>query len=269
MSVPVVLAQADATVVAAFGAGLLSFVSPCVLPLVPGYLSTITGVAQGVGTVTATTPTGGTVGVGAPARPDVGRVLWPAVTFCLSFTFIFVALGMFATGIGAPLAGHSVLLDRLSGGFLVLFGLLLVLTPFVTRLNRDWRPTGLIERAGSGGPLVAGAAFAIAWTPCTGPVLGAILTTAAQRGGVGGGAFLLLAYSAGLAVPFLASALAFDRLASTFRWIRDHHHVLSVVSGAILVVLGVLVFRSEMPRVTQAVREAFDGLGLDLGFFER
>lgn len=265
---PVVLAQADATVAAAFLAGLLSFVSPCVLPLVPGYLSAITGVATTVGSpAPAAAAGGGSVALGG--RQPTSRVLWPALTFCLSFTAIFVALGMFATGIGAPLAAHRGLLDKLAGVFLVLFGLLLALTPFVTRLNRDWRPTGLIERAGSGGPLVAGAAFAIAWTPCTGPILGAILTTAAQRGGVGGGAFLLLAYSLGLAVPFLASALAFDRLATTFRWIRDHHTALSVGSGVVLVALGVLVFQSEMTQVAGAFRDAFDAVGISTSGIER
>jgi len=250
----VILAAAtNATIFAAFTAGLLSFVSPCVLPLVPGYLSTVTGVRPG-------TP---------KAERDLPRILWPATIFCLSFTAVFVALGMFATGIGAPLADDRDLLNRLAGAFLVVFGVLLVLSPFVRALNREFRPSALIERAGAGAPLVAGAAFAVAWTPCTGPILGAILTAAAQRDGIAGGAFLLLAYSAGLAVPFLASAVAFDRFSTAFRWLRDHYQVITIVSGAVLIAVGILVFNSEMTRLASEARTALDAIGLDLSFFER
>ncbi len=246
-------AQVNATVFAAFTAGLLSFVSPCVLPLVPGYLSAVAGVR--------------------PDQPreerDLSAILWPALTFCLAFTAVFVALGMFATGLGAPLADDRALLNHLAGGFLVLFGALLLASRFVPALNAEFRPSGLIERAGTGGPLIAGAAFAVAWTPCTGPILGAIVTTAAAGDGVGGGAFLLAAYSAGLAVPFMLSALAFDRAATGFRWLRDHYTVITMLSGAVLVVVGVIVWNDDMTDLANAVRDAMDSLGLDLGFFER
>ncbi len=249
----VLAASVNPTVFAAFTAGLLSFVSPCVLPLVPGYLSAVSGLQPG----------------GTKDERDLPAILWPAVAFCLSFTLIFVALGMFATGLGAPLADHRDVLNKVAGSFLVVFGVLLVVSRFTRLANREFRPHGLIERAGSGGPVIAGAAFAIAWTPCTGPILGAILATAAQKDGVGGGAFLLASYSAGLAVPFLASAVAFERFAIGFRWMRDHYTVITVVSGAILVVVGVLVFDNEMTRLAAEARSAIDALGLDLGFFER
>src|SRR3954447_25712021 len=229
--------QPNATVFAAFAAGLLSFVSPCVLPLVPGYLSTIGAVSQGK------------------------RVITPAIIFCLSFTAIFVALGMFATGLSAPLRNDRNTIEEVAGVLLVLLGLFFLLTPFITRLNREWRPEKLILKAGSGGPVVAGAAFAVGWTPCTGPILGAILTTAAQRSGVGGGAFLLLAYSAGLAVPFLLSAVAFDRFTGAFKWMRDHYTIITVISGAILVGVGVLVFNHEMTRLAAEARDFADTLG--------
>ncbi|HVW17382.1 MAG TPA: cytochrome c biogenesis protein CcdA [Solirubrobacteraceae bacterium] len=248
---PLVLAagHVDATVFAAFAAGLLSFVSPCVLPLVPGYLSAITGVSGGVGHTSHERP---------PAQ-----VLVPATIFCLSFTAIFVTLGMFANGVGAPLARHRATIDEVAGVLLVLMGAFFLLTPFVTALNREWRPESLLRRAGSGGPVVAGAAFAVGWTPCTGPILGAVLTASAQRSGIGGGAFLLLAYSLGLAVPFLVSAVAFDRVAGAFRLLRDHYALISVVSGAILVVVGVLVFRHEMTRLADDARSLMSSLGLD------
>lgn len=251
----IVLAGAlNPTVFAAFTAGLLSFVSPCVLPLVPGYLGAVSGLRPGVERTEEQT---------LPA------ILWPALTFCLAFTVIFVALGMFATGIGAPLSGHRDVLNKVAGGMLVLFGALLILSRFTNLVSREFRPEGLIEKAGTGGPLIAGAAFAIAWTPCTGPILGAILATAAQKDGVGGGAFLLLSYSAGLAVPFLASAVAFDRFATGFRWMRDHYTIITVVSGLLLITVGVLVFENEMTRLAAQARSAFDTTGLDFGFFER
>ncbi len=236
--------QVDVTVFAAFAAGALSFVSPCVLPLVPGYLSAISGSA-------------------AHEAGDRRAILGPAIIFCLSFSAIFIALGMFATGLSAPLKEERRTIEEVAGILLIALGAFFVLTPFVTVLNRDFRPEALIRRAGSGGPVVAGAAFAVAWTPCTGPILGAILTAAAGRDGVAGGAFLLAFYSAGLAIPFLLSAVAFDRFAGAFRWLRDHYTVITVFSGALLIVIGVLVFRHEMTRLAAEARELLDSLGLD------
>jgi cytochrome c-type biogenesis protein len=195
-------------------------------------------------------------------RP-VTAILTPAIIFCLSFTAIFVALGMFATGLSAPLRNDRNVIEEVAGVLLVALGLFFLLTPFITRLNREWRPESLLQRAGSGGPVIAGAAFAVGWTPCTGPILGAILTTAAERSGVAGGAFLLLSYSAGLAVPFLLSAVAFDRFAGAFRWLRDHYTVITVISGAILIVVGVLVYRHEMTRLAADLRNFMSSLGLD------
>ena len=243
------LAQVNATVFAAFLAGMVSFVSPCVLPLVPGYLSAITGATGGI----------------AAARPDrpAREILTPAVIFCLSFTAIFVALGMFATGLSAPLRNDRNLIEEIAGIMLFALGLFFLLTPFITRLNREWHPESLLQRAGSGGPVIAGAAFAVGWTPCTGPILGAILTAAAERNGVAGGAFLLFSYSAGLAVPYLLSALAFERAAGMFRWLRDHYTVITVISGVILMFVGVLVYRHEMTRLAGDLRDLMSSLGLD------
>ncbi|HZO36921.1 MAG TPA: cytochrome c biogenesis protein CcdA [Solirubrobacteraceae bacterium] len=244
-----VLGQVDATVFAAFTAGLLSFVSPCVLPLVPGYLSAISGVSGG--------------GVFTEEKQPASAILVPAVIFCLSFTAIFVAIGMFFTGLSAPLRNDRNTLDEIAGIILIALGLFFIATPFVRVLNRDWRPEALLRRAGSGGPLVAGAAFAVGWTPCTGPILAAVLTASAERSGVAGGAFLLLAYSLGLAVPFVLSAVAFDRFAGSFRWLRDHYTVITVISGVILVIVGVLIYRHEMTRLAGYARDLMSSLGLD------
>ena len=124
-----------------------------------------------------------------------------------------------------------------------------MLTPFVPRLNREWRPDALISRAGSGGPLVAGAAFAVAWTPCVGPTLGAILTAAAMQDTVGQGALLLAFYSAGLAVPFLLTAVAFNRATTTFRWLRDRWTIVTAISGVVLIAMGILLLTGELTRL--------------------
>jgi cytochrome c-type biogenesis protein len=241
--------ETDTTVLAAFAVGFVSFVSPCVLPLVPGYLSAVSGVS---------------VAEMQEGRPrTVARVLWPAALFCLSFTVIFVALGMTATGIGQTLNDHRETLNRIAGATIIALGVFFLLTPFVPRLNRDWRPERLIARAGTGGPFVAGAAFAIAWTPCVGPTLAAIISTASRSSSVGHGGVLLAFYSAGLAVPFLITALAFDRATTAFRWIRDRYLIVTAAAGAILVAVGILVFTNQLTQLNADAQKLLAKLGLD------
>jgi cytochrome c-type biogenesis protein len=127
-------------------------------------------------------------------------------------------------------------------------GVLFIATMFVPRLNREWRPDALISRAATGGPVVAGLAFAVAWLPCTGPTLAAILTAAGNQGTVAKGGVLLAFYSAGLAVPFILSALAFARVTGIFRFFRDHYTAITVVSGVILVVMGVALYTDQLTQ---------------------
>jgi cytochrome c-type biogenesis protein len=241
-------AQADTTVLAAFAVGFASFISPCVLPLVPGYLSAVSGVSV------TELKTG---------ERRLSHILIPAIVFCLSFTVMFVALGMTATGIGSTLAEHRQTLDRIAGGLIVALGVFFVLTPFVPMLNKEWRPDTLIRRAGSGGPLIAGAAFAVAWTPCVGPTLGAILSAAATSDSVGHGGVLLAFYSLGLAVPFLLCAVAFNRASAAFRWLRNRYLWVTGISGVILIVMGVLVFTGELTRLNAEAQKFLSDLGLD------
>src|SRR5215213_11516144 len=124
---------------------------------------------------------------------------------------------MTATGLGSTLRDGRHTLDKVAGAVIIALGVLFLVTPFVPKLNREWRPDALMSRAGSGGPLIAGAAFAFAWTPCVGPTLGTILTAASVQGTVGKGALLLACYSAGLAVPFLLTAGALTRATAAFR----------------------------------------------------
>ena len=223
----------DTTVVAAFAVGFVSFISPCVLPLVPGYLSTISGVSFA------------DIEAGKSRR----EVLWPALIFCLSFSLMFIALGMTATGLGQTLQDHRQLLREISGVVLMLLGGFFIATLFVSRLNRQWRPEALLAHAGTGGPIVAGLAFAIAWLPCTGPTLGAVLTAASNESTVGQGGVLLAFYALGLAVPFILSALAFERVSGIFRFFRNHYAAITLISGAILIAMGYLLFTNELTRL--------------------
>jgi cytochrome c-type biogenesis protein len=241
--------QADTTVIAAFAVGLVSFVSPCVLPLVPGYLSAVSG-----------------IGIADMRTGEHRRssILWPAAIFCLSFSIMFIALGMTATGIGSALRDSKRTLDNAAGILIVAMGVFFLLTPFVPKLNREWRPEALISRAGSGGPIIAGLAFAVAWTPCVGPTLASILAAASTADSVGHGGALLAFYSLGLAVPFLLTAVLFDRATVTFRWIRDHYVVVTAVSGCILIGMGLLILTGELTRLNVEAQRFLDDVGLDV-----
>jgi cytochrome c-type biogenesis protein len=230
----------------AFAAGLVSFVSPCCLPLVPGYLATVSG-----------------------AKPaDLGRRIDPSViarsaVFVASFSAIFVLLGLGATALGAWLFDNQSLLNTIAGVAIIAMGLLFVGSLFVTRLNRAWRPGGLIERAGRGGPVVAGAAFAIAWTPCVGPTLGAILGLASTSQGTGTGALLLVMYSAGLALPFLFSAVAFNAATRAFGFFKRHYAAVQATAGVVLVAMGVLVLTGELFRLNVQAQQLLGDFGLN------
>jgi cytochrome c-type biogenesis protein len=232
----------------AVAAGLVSFLSPCVLPLVPGYLSTVIGV----------TPADLKEGVGAR------RVLPPALLFIASFSAIFILLGMSATVIGSTLNTHKHALEQVGGVLIILMGIAFLATPFIDRLNWEWHSQKLQHLAGRGGPLLAGAAFAIAWTPCTSITLGAILTEAAISSSALHGALLLACYSAGLAIPFLLIALAFERMTLGLAVIKRHFPVIIGVGGAVMIVLGVMIITGEFTTLNARANEMLQGTGLDV-----
>jgi cytochrome c-type biogenesis protein len=233
-------------ILAALGAGLVSFLSPCVLPLVPGYLSAVTGVS-----------------VGELERADWRRVLAPSLVFVASFSTVFILLGLTATGLGQTLQDHRDTLEKIAGALIIAMGVLFVASLFVARLNREWHVEALMSRAGKGGPLIAGMAFAIAWTPCIGPTLGAILSAAALSSSAAHGALLLAVYSAGLGIPFLLTALAFSRMTTTFAVIKRHYTAIMAVAGAILIAMGVLILTGDFFQLNIQAQKLTNDLGLN------
>jgi cytochrome c-type biogenesis protein len=231
----------------ALAAGLVSFLSPCVLPLVPGYLSTVVGVA--------------------PAdmqHAGARRVLVPSLLFIASFSSIFILLGLGATAIGSTLNDHKQTLEQVGGVVIVAMGVIFLATPFVDRLNFEWHSESLQRLAGRGGPVIAGAAFAIAWTPCTSITLGAILTQAAVSSSAAHAALLLAFYSAGLAIPFLLIALAFERATNALTVVKRHFPIVIGVGGAVMIALGLLILTGEFTTLNSQANSLLQGTGLDV-----
>jgi cytochrome c-type biogenesis protein len=242
-------AGADVSLVAAFAGGLVSFASPCVLPIVPAYVSVVTGLGA--------TGRDGT-------RGHLRRVLLTAGGFVAGFTAVFVLLGLSVTAVGQGLSAHRLLLTRLSGLVvlsmaLFLAGSLVLRAPWLYQEKR-WHPS--LARFGPLAAPVAGVAFGFGWTPCIGPVLTSVLALAASTGHAGQGATLLLAYSLGLAVPFLAAALALDRLTGAFGVVKRHFTALTLSSAALLGVFGVLLALNRMQLFTTVVQNALAAVGL-------
>ncbi|CAN5848621.1 cytochrome c biogenesis protein CcdA [soil metagenome] len=207
----------------AFSAGLLSFLSPCVLPLIPSYLTFVTGVGF----------------------DDLTRArraaLVHALLFVCGFTLIFVALGASATVLGRLLLHYRVWITRLGGGLVILFGLYLLGVVRVAAFDRERRVHLASKPVGYMGSMLVGIAFGAGWTPCLGPILGAILTYTAATADLSRGLPLLLAYSFGLALPFLLAAVAVERFLETVTRLRPHLARVSQVSGALLILVGVLM----------------------------
>ncbi|MBI4264732.1 MAG: cytochrome c biogenesis protein CcdA [Acidobacteria bacterium] len=242
--------EENVTLLAAFGAGVLSFISPCVLPLVPGYLSYISGLSldemRGVAG-----PAGAAVAVAAPAETR-RRILISSLAFILGFSLVFVALGASASAIGQFLLSRLSLLGKVAGAIIIIFGLH---TMGVLRIEWLYQEKRLqapqSSPAGPIGAMLVGIAFAFGWTPCIGPILAGILGIAATQDTVVQGVQLLSAYSLGLGVPFFATAMAINRFFAAFARIRRHYHTVEVVSGVLLVAIGVLIFTNRFTIIAQ------------------
>jgi cytochrome c-type biogenesis protein len=231
----------EAKIPLAFAAGLVSFATPCVLPLVPGYLAVVSGQPAGVG-----------------GR----RVLLASLPFVAGFTAVFVALGAAVAAAGSLFGENRELLLAVAGLIVVVLGFAmmgLLPLPFLDRLVAP----GLVEGArGTGSAALLGAAFGLCAAPCIGPVLAGILALAGEGQTVAQGTLLLLVYSAGLALPFLLVGVGFDRALGAFRWLRDHYPVFRVIAGAMLVALGLLLFFDRFWWLNVAVNRTFEFFGI-------
>jgi cytochrome c-type biogenesis protein len=227
---------------ASFGAGILSFLSPCILPLVPPYLCFLAGT-----TLDDLTSKSGTV--------STSRVLIRAAAFTLGFSCVFVALGASASTLGQLVSEHLTLLSQVAGAVIVLLGLHMLGVSRLMFLMRQAKLEPTSKPVGAIGAFVVGLAFGFGWTPCVGPVLASILLLATTTDSVGRGVVLLMAYSAGIAVPFLAAALFTGRFLRLAARLRRHLALVERIMGGALVVTGVLIFAGAMPIIGAWLQE--------------
>ena len=231
--------MADVSYLAAFVGGFLSFVSPCVLPLIPGYLSFVSGVSMEefrLGTATT-----------ASRR----RLVVASLAFVAGFSLVFIALGASASAIGSFLMSRLPLLGKIAGVLIIIFGLhtmgvfRLRILDTEKRVQTERKPTSLL------GAMLVGVAFAFGWTPCIGPILGTILVMAGRKETISEGVLLLTVYSAGLGIPFLLTSLAVNRFFGASARIRKHYHTIEVASGVLLVAIGVLIFTNQFTIIAR------------------
>jgi cytochrome c-type biogenesis protein len=245
------------SVFVAFAAGLLSCLSPCVLPLVPAYLGYLTGASlepahagarsAGVQQAAVAAGSGGTSTVALPAVIGPPSPFLHALSFVSGFSLVFVAFGVSLGVLGYFLREHQEIILKISGTLLIVMGLHLadvITIPFLDRERRVDAPTG--ERIGYARSFVVGSTFSAGWSPCIGPTLGAILGLAVSSGTVAEAGVLLLVYSAGLSVPFLVMGLAYNGVRPLYEHIKRYSGLINGVSGAMLIVVGILVFTDSL-----------------------
>ncbi|MEU4830619.1 cytochrome c biogenesis protein CcdA [Streptosporangium sp. NPDC023615] len=214
----------------AVAAGLVSFLSPCVLPLVPGYLSYVTGMS---------------------ADPRRGRMVAGIVLFVLGFASVFVAGGALFGGLGAALFENAGIITRVLGGLTIVLGLAFM--GAVPGLQRDVR-IHRVPAAGLAGAPLLGVVFGLGWTPCIGPTLAVVLTLGLNEGSAGRGAVLAFAYALGLGLPFVAAGLAYSRALRTFKAVRRHSQLITRVGGVMLVAVGVLLVTGLWEQLVAAMQ---------------
>ncbi|MBI2220491.1 MAG: cytochrome c biogenesis protein CcdA [Acidobacteria bacterium] len=231
--------MSEVSYLAAFVGGFLSFISPCVLPLIPGYLSFVSGLSM-------EEFRGGTA-----SSSSRWQLLSSSLAFVAGFSLVFIALGASASVVGEFLMSRLPLLGKIAGVLIIVFGLHTMgvfRLPFLDaekRVHAQRKPAGLL------GAMVVGIAFAFGWTPCIGPILGGILVMAGRQETIGDGVKLLSVYSAGLGIPFLLTALAMNRFFHASARIRRHYHAVEVASGVLLIAIGVLIFTNQFTIIAR------------------
>lgn len=231
----------EVTLLAAFAAGFLSFISPCVLPLIPGYISFISGMTleemQGQ--------------EGASAAATRRHVLIASCAFVLGFTIIFVIMGAGASALGKFMHAYSSILMKVAGTLLIVLGLHMMGVFRIGFLDNDKRIHTQKKPAGPLGALLVGMAFAFAWSPCIGPILGGILTMASTRESVAEGMQMLAVYSLGLGVPFLLTSVAINHFFTAAARIRRHYRTIELVSGGLMILVGLLIFFDQFTLIAK------------------
>lgn len=236
--------EQQVSLLAALGAGILSFISPCVLPLVPGYLSFISGVS--IDDMMAADS-----GAARPGKDARLRVFLASLAFVLGFSLVFITLGASATALGKIVFSRLTLLGQIAGVVLIVFGLHTMGVFKIRWLYQEKRVQTDKKPAGAFGALLVGIAFAFGWTPCIGPILAAILAVAGSQETVGRGIQLLAVYSAGLGIPFLLASLAVTQFFSAFAKIRRYYKAIEVTAGLLMVVIGGLIFTNKFTIIAQ------------------
>ncbi len=225
----------DVSLFAAFGAGVLSFISPCVLPLIPGYISYVSGMS-----------------LEDMRTADAGarrRLILATLCFILGFSIIFMAMGASASAIGALLLQHLRIVQKIAGVIIVILGLHLAGLFRLRFLDRDTRVQTSRKPATPLGAVIVGMAFGFGWTPCIGPILGGILAIAGSKSTVGEGVLLLAVYSAGLGVPFFLTSLAVDKFFAASARVRRYYRAIELTAGLLLIILGVLMFTGRFTLI--------------------
>ena len=248
----------DVSFLAAFIGGVFSFISPCVLPLVPGYISFISGLSfddlkKGAEATKGTEDTG-------KARARRRRLLLTSIAFVLGLSVVFISFGASATALARLLGRHQSILEKIAGVVVIIFGLHLAGVFRIKWLDMDTRQQTSSRPAGLFGAFLVGVAFALGWTPCIGPILGGILVIAGSKETVSEGVALLAVYSAGLGVPFILTALAMDRFFLASARIRKHYKTIERVSGGLLILLGVLILTNQFSIIVRYLDKWFPWL---------
>lgn len=242
---------AEVSLLAAFVAGIVSFLSPCILPLIPGYISVITNLSYD-----ELTGTNGT-------RNNY-KILLQSFIFVLGFSFIFIILGASASYLGSFIKENRILLLQISGAAILLFGIFIMEILPIKQLYRERRFNIDGKGLGSIGTFLLGAAFGFGWTPCVGPILASILLYAGTSEGLSKGAMLLFVYSLGLGLPFIVAGLAFTKALNTFNWIKKNYFLYKYVVGITLIAVGILMITNNLFYLNIYGQKILGSVGLDL-----